>query len=116
MEWLALVERLFGPLLLKCFEKTSAEDPQDFLRSQYNAHTGTMDRDVVQDSIPQMRRALRRARRDADRDERRNFPRLSKSELYDLTEQELIKAMNAPPETVASARAVASGLPDEDDE
>lgn len=115
MEWISIILPLLQPMLLKCFEKTSMEDPQEYLRSNYNASTGKLDRDVVLDAIPATRRAIRKAHRNASRAERKNFVRLSKSELYEITEKSLIESMNAPPEAVAACREVAAGMPDDDD-
>lgn len=115
MDFTALIISLLQPLLLKCWDKTSTEDPQEFLRSNYDATIGKFDRDVVEDSIPQTRRAVRKARQRLNRDERRQFPKYSKTELYELTEKGLLESMNAPPETVGSVRAMAAGLPDDDD-
>lgn len=115
MEFLPLILNFLQPFLLKCFEKTSTEDPQEFLRSNYDAASGKFDRDVVIDSIPQTRRAVRKARQRLNRDERREFPKYSKAELYELTEKGLLESMNAPPSAVSSIRAMAAGLPDDDD-
>jgi hypothetical protein len=114
MEWLTLVLGFLQPILLKCWDKTSSEDPQEYLRANFNSATGKMSREVVEDSIPSTRRAVRKARQESPRVERKNFPKYSREELYDLAEKGLIESMNAPPEVVAKARAVATGLPDED--
>lgn len=114
MEWIPLVLNFLQPLLLKCFEKTSAEDPQEFLKENYNAVSGKMNPDVVADAIPSARRAARRARLDAPHSERKNFPRYTKAELYDIAEKGLIDSMNAPPEKVAAVRAAAAAIPDID--
>lgn len=116
MEWLPVILSFFQPMLLKCFEKTSSEDPQAVLRSNYNAATGKMDPDIVEDSIPSTRRAAHKARKNASKAERKTFPRYSRQELYDITEKNLIDSMNAPPETVAAVRSAAYALPDGDDE
>lgn len=115
MDWAALVIPILQAFLVKCWDKTSSEDPQEYLRSNYDAASGKFDRDVVVDSIPQTRRAVRKARQKLNRDERREFPKYSRAELYELTEKGLIESMNAPPEAVGSVRAMAAGLPDDDD-
>lgn len=115
MDFTALIISLLQPLLLKCWDKTSTEDPQEFLRSNYDATTGKFDRDVVEDSIPQTRRAVRKARQRLNRDERRQFPRYGRAELYELAERNLLESMNAPPSAVGAVRALAERLPDDDD-
>jgi len=114
MEWLALISQFLLPALLKCFETTSMEDPQEYLRENFNSSTGKFDRDVVRDAIPATRRAVRQARLSASPKERRAFPRYRRSDLYELAERSLVAAMNAQPERVAELRAAAAGLPDDD--
>ena len=114
MEWLTIITTFLQPIILKCFEKTSAEDPQEFLRSNYNAATGRMNPEVVEDAIPATRRAVRRAHRSLSREDRKKFPRYTREELYDVAEKSLIDSMNAPQERVAAVRSEAAGLPDED--
>lgn len=115
MEWFTLIASFLQPLLLKCFEKTSAEDPQQVLREAYDPVTGKMDPEIVNDAIPNTRRAAAKARRSAPRSQRKNFPRLSKAELYDYAERTLIDAMNATPEKVQAVRGVAASMTDDDD-
>jgi hypothetical protein len=115
MEWVPLILNFLQPLLLKCFDRQSTEDPQEVLRESYDPTTGKMDPAIVNDAIPQTRRAFNRARKSASREERRNAPRYSRQELYDITEKGLIESMNAPPETVASVRTAAALLRDNDD-
>ena len=114
MEWIPLVLNFLQPLLLKCFEKTSSEDPQEFLRESYNPVTGKMDPDVVRDAMPETRRALRRARREAPASKKSEFPKLDRDGLYDLAEKGLIDAMNADPVKVTTIRAAASAIRDND--
>ena len=95
MEWLTLITTFLQPILLKCWDKTSAEDPE-----------------VVHDALPATRRAVRRARHEASREERQTFPRYTREELYQLAESTLIESMNATPETVARVKLAAAGLPD----
>lgn len=116
MEWLPLVLNFFQPLVLKCFEKTSSEDPQLVLRKAFDPMSGKMDPSLVCQAIPQARQASLRARRSMSRSERKQFPRLSWDDLYDAAERGLIDGMNAPSEKMSSIRATASLLTDEDDE
>ena len=115
MEWIPLILNFLQPFLMKCHDRQSTEDPQAVLREAYDPMQGKMDPDLVNDCIPQTRRAFNRARKNASRDERRNAPRYSRAELYDITEKGLIDSMNAPPEHVAQVRAVAATLTDNDD-
>lgn len=115
MEWIPLILNFLQPLLLKCFDRQSTEDPQSVLRESFNPVTGRMDPDLVNDCIPQTRRAFQRARKSATREQRRNAPRYSREELYDITEKSLIDSMNAPPEHVAQVRSVAATLRDDED-
>jgi hypothetical protein len=115
MEWIPLILNFLQPLLLKCFDRQSTEDPQAVLRESYDSATGRMDPDLLNDCIPQTRRAFNRARRTAPREERRNAPRYSREELYDITEKGLIDSMNAPPEKVAQVRSLAATLRDDED-
>lgn len=115
MEWVPLILNFLQPLLLKCFDRQSTEDPQEVLRESYDPVTGKMDPDLVNDCIPQTRRAVNRARKNASREERRSAPRYSRAELYEITEKGLIDSMNAPPEKVAQVRSVAATLRDDED-
>lgn len=116
MEWLTLVLNFFQPLVLKCFEKTSSEDPQLVLREAYDPVNQRMDPSLVNQAIPRARQAANRARTSMSKAERKQFPRLSRSDLYEVAEKGLIDAMNATPEKMGSIRSVASALTDEDDD
>lgn len=115
IEWLAPILSFLQPLLLKCFDRQSTEDPQEVLREAFDPTTGKMDPDLVNDCIPQTRRAYAKARKHASREDRRNAPRYSREDFYDITEKSLIESMNAPPEKVAQVRSVAATLRDSDD-
>lgn len=112
MEWVSLVTAFLQPIILKCFERTSAEDPQEFLRENYNAATGRMDPDVVEDAIPATRRAANKAARSLPKEEQRKIPRHRREDWRQLAEQALIASMNAPPERVQAVRAEAEALVD----
>jgi hypothetical protein len=116
MEWAILIQSFLQPLLLKCFDRTSTENPQDVLRRNYDPITGHMDSDLVEDAIPAARRAVHRARKSLSREERKTFPKLSYNQLYELAEKNLIDAMNASPEAVTQCRSVAASLRDSDDD
>ena len=114
MEWLPIILSFLQPFLAKCFAQQSTESPKEYLTSLYNASNGKMDSDLVIDAMSQTRRAIRKARRNASREDRRNFPRYSRDEIYDITERQLIEAMNAPPEQLAAVFASAAALSDDD--
>lgn len=116
MEWLTLVLNFFQPLVLKCFEKTSSEDPQLVLREAYDPVTQRMDPALVNQAIPRARQAANRARSSMSKADRKQFPRLSRADLYEVAEKGLIDGMNATQEKMGSIRSVASALTDEDDE
>ncbi len=116
MEWLTLVLNFFQPLVLKCFEKTSSEDPQLVLREAYDPITNKMDPALVNQAIPRARQAAHKARTAMSKAERKQFPRLSRADLYEVAEKGLIDGLNASPEKLSSIRSVASALIDEDDE
>lgn len=115
MEWLTLLLSFFQPIALKCFEKTSAEDPQQVLREAYDPITGRMDPELVEEAVPAARRAANRARRTLSKEERKNTPRYTRAQLREVAEEGLIKSMNASPEEVAKCRAVAAQMKDADD-
>lgn len=116
MEWLTLITGLLLPFLQKCREKQGAtQDPQEYLRSVYDHNTGKFPEDVVNDAVPQTRKAIRQAFRQTPRDERRNFPRYRRHEVYEIAEKGLLKAMNATPEEAAQVMAAAAELPDDEE-
>lgn len=114
MGWETIILSLLESLLAKCFSQVSSETPQEYLRPYYDEASGRMDPDIVREAIPQTRKAVLKARRQATREDRKTMPRYSREDLYLLTEQKLIQAMNASPETVKAAFAAAEALPDED--
>jgi hypothetical protein len=110
MGWEALIISLLQPMLLKCLENFSAEEPQDYLKGCCDVY-GNLYPDVVQDAMPQTRRAVRRAWLSNKEDRPTEpFPRLSRHELYRLTEQTLLNAMNATPEELQAIRGAAENL------
>lgn len=111
----ALISGFLLPMLAKCQSQTSSEDPQEFLKSHYDASTGKFDPDVVRDAIPATRRATRKAYRAATREEQRDWPRLDRRGFYELAETNLKEAMEAPPEKVAAVMSSAQTLPDGDE-
>lgn len=115
MDWIAAIRAFLEPILLRCLEKTSTEDPQQILRDAYDPVSGKMDPDIVNEALPAARKAVRKAQRSASREDRRNCPRYSRAELYQITEQNLIESMHATPEHVANVRAVAATMGDSDD-
>ena len=112
MEWISLVTTFLQPIILKCFQRTSAEDPQEFLRENFNPVTGRMDPDVVEDAIPATRKAARKAERSLPKEEKKKIPRHTREDWRQLAEQALIASMNAPPERVAAVRAEAEAMID----
>lgn len=115
VDWLSLIAAVLQPMFLKCHSQTSVEDPQTVLRSAYDPSSGKMDPELVNDAIPTTRRAIRRARRSASPEDRKNFPRYSRAELYDIAESNLIQAMNATPERIEEISKIAAALPDDDE-
>lgn len=115
MEWITIITTFLQPILLKCFDRQSTEDPQEVLREAYDTVSGKMDSDVVNDAIPQTRRAVNKARRSRSKAERKEMPRYNREQLYEMTEKILIDSMNAPPEAVAQVRSVAATLRDDED-
>lgn len=114
MDWITIIGTLVLPLLAKCFQKTSAEDPQAVLRSHYDATTGKMDGDIVRECMPATRKAARKAHRQASRADRKTFPKLSEDQIYSITESRLIAAMNADETTVAGIMASATLIGDDE--
>ena len=116
MEWVTIIMGLLGPFFAKCHSNSeqAARDPKEFLRANYDEATGKMSRDLVRKGMPQTRKAIRKAHRDASKEERKTFPRYSKTDIYQMTEKKLVEAMQAPTEEVEAAFAVAAQLPDDE--
>lgn len=112
MEWVTLVLSFVQPLLLKCFDQVSSEDPQEFLKRNYDPVNGCFYPDVVEDAMPNTLRGVVRARRSLKKSERDQVPRYSRSDLYQLTEQALLDAMNATPAAVGACRDIAAKMVD----
>lgn len=110
MEWFVIISSLLGPLLAKCQQATSSEDPQEMLRESYNETTGRMDESIVRSAVPATRQAIRKAWRNATKEERKTFPRYSRSEVYEIAEAKLIEAMNADPATLQAAFETAAAM------
>ena len=100
-------------MLAKCFNQLSSETPAEYLKPHYDEATGKMDHGIVRDAMPQTRRAIRKAHRQATREERQSLPRFSREDIYNLTEEKLIEAMRATPETVAAVFAAAESIEDD---
>lgn len=106
MDWIALIFTFLDPLLVKCLAQFSADPPKEYLLANYDAVSGRMDPGLVEDSMRSTMQAVRHARRALEgREERRDFPRYSREELYSMTERRLIEAMNAPVEVLQAAMA-----------
>ncbi len=114
MDWLSIISGLLGPILAKCFQQTSAENPHDVLRAAYNATTGQMDPDLVNDCIPAVRRAANKAHRQASPRDRKTFPRLSRPDHYKIANAKLIEAMNADGAHVDAVLAAGRALGDDE--
>lgn len=115
MNWVALITSLLGPMLAKCFQEQSSEEPQAYLARHYDATASKMDADLVRDAMPATARAVRKAHRQCrTKEDRKSFPRYSRDELYALTEDRLITAMKADPTEVASAYAAAASMTEDD--
>jgi hypothetical protein len=115
MEWATIILGLLGPFLAKCHSQSekAAQDPKEYLKENYDESTGKMDESLVRRSMASTRKAIKKAKKGASREERKTFPHYSRDEIYQMTEKKLVEAMNAPPEQVASAFAVAATLTDE---
>ena len=110
MGWEALIISLLQPMLLRCLENFSSEEPQDYLHGCCDVY-GNLYPDVVQDAMPQTRRAVRRAWLSNKEDRPAGpFPKMSRHELYRLTEQTLLDSMNATPEEMQAVRERADKL------
>lgn len=118
MEWITRIFGLIGPFLAECQKKnnptqTPAEAQAD-LRAQYNAMTGRMNPRLVRQVVPQVRRAENKARRNGTKQERKDNPRLTKDQLYDMADKSLIQAMAADKAQLRVAYAAAAKLGDDD--
>lgn len=116
MEWLPIIFQFLQPMLAKCFSQSeaAAQDPQEYLKANYDAETGKMDPSLVRRSMGTTRKAIRKAHRQATREERKTFPRYSRDDIYQMTEKKLVEAMQAPQEQVQAAFALAAELPDDE--
>ena len=114
MDWAAIIGGIVGALIAQCFSRFSTEDPQEYLRANYDAATGKLDSSVVRDAMNQTRKAIRKAHRQASRQDRKTMPRYSNQDIYDLTEQNLLKAMNAPKSEIVAVFATAASLGEDD--
>ncbi len=115
MDWTILIFSILDPLLARCLDQVSSEDPQEYLRAHYNAESRQMDPSVVGDAMRQTYRAIRKAKQSCDsRTERRNFPRYGRHDVYALTERRLIEAMNASEDEVGAAVLAGRSIQDEE--
>lgn len=110
MDWMAIIGGLLGPIISKCFQQTSSENPHDVLLAAYNPTTGRIDPDLVNDCIPAVRKAANKAHRQASRSDRKTFPRLSRADLYSIAEAKLIEAAKADGRTVDAMLAAGRAL------
>lgn len=113
MDWLSLISSFLVPMFAQCLSRVSSETPAEYLKPHYDPVTGKMDPDLVTDAMPATMRAIRKAYRNTPKKERGSFPRYSRDEIYVITENKLIEAMNAPDEVVAAAMASAATLGDD---
>ena len=110
MEWLPIIFKFLDVFLAQCQNAVSTETPQEYLRAHYDSASGTMERNVVLDAMVQTRRAIRKARQELSPADRHRFPRYSRDDVYQMTENRLIDAMNATDDQVIEARAAAAAL------
>jgi len=116
MGWITIITGLLLPLLQQCRDKQGAtEDPQGYLRANFNQSTGKFNPSVIKAAIPQTRRAIKKALKQTPRDQRDRFPRYRRDEVYGIAEQGLLKAMNATPEEAAQVMAAAAELPEDEE-
>lgn len=114
IDWIGIITGFLMPMLIKCWTngESSAINPQQYLKDNFDETTGKMSRSVVIRAIPTARRALHKARKKATREERKSMPRYDNHGLYKLTESKLIEAMFATEKQVVAAYAVAETLDD----
>ena len=110
MEFLPLILPFLDKFLTMCLDKVSSESPQEYLADHYNALTGKMDSGIVRDAMPQTRRAALKARQGATKEQRKNWPRYSKEEIYAITEKRLIEAATATPEQMSAAMSACASI------
>lgn len=108
-----LFVQLLNAMLVKCLSDISSQTPQEYVRDHFDATTGRIDPELVNDAMPAAARAARKARRSMPRDERKDAPKLSREDLYARTEAQLIEGMNATPEQVAACMEFAATLGDD---
>jgi hypothetical protein len=108
MDWAILIKVFLDPFLAQCLKQFSSETPQEYVRAHFNATTGTLDREIVLDAMNQTRKAIRRARLSKSPEERKTCPRYSREQVYKMTEDRLLDAMNATDEQVALAFSAAA--------
>ena len=113
MEWLPIIFKFLDMFLAQCQNAVSSETPQAYVLAHYNAATGKLERGIVLDAMTQTYRAIRKARHELSPADRKDFPRYSRTEVYDITEHRLLDAMNATDDQVAAARAAAATLEDD---
>lgn len=115
MEYITIILGVLGPLLAKCWsDQQDQSDPQAYLKSRYNKETNKFDPQIVRQVIPQVTKAIRNAKRGMSKQERKSFPKYNRNEKYDIAEKKLLEAMNAKPEVVRAAFAVAATMGDDD--
>lgn len=109
----ALFAQILSAILVQCLSGFSSQTPQEYVRDHYDPVTGRIDPDLVNDALPAAARAARKAHRSLPRAERKDAPKLSRENLYDRTEAQLIEGMKATDEQVAACREFAATLGDD---
>lgn len=101
---------------MRCFQQQNpdgtTETPQEYLRSEYDEATGKFPEALVHSALHQTRKAHSKARRQLRPVERRTIPSLTRAELVKITEDHLLKAMNADATEVATAANMAKYIVD----
>ena len=114
MDWTAIIIQFLLPILARCHNRTSTEDPQELLRDNYDSGTGKFESWLVNATIPATRRAVHKAMMSLPPRERRNFPRHSRADLVELAQKSLYTAMTAAPADVAVVMSAAETLPEDE--
>ena len=115
MDFFSIISGLLLPLLAKCFQGVSSDDPRQYLRDHYDSSSDSFDSGLVADCMPQTYRAIRKARRQCNHKDRKNFPQYSRDQVYKMTEESLRDAMKADDAAVAAVMAAAGQLSGVDD-
>ena len=116
MDWISIIGSLLLPIITKCWttQENSDTDPQEYLRANYDSATGRMSPDVVNAALSSTRKAMYKAKRQASKQDRKNFPRFTKEQIYNIAEKNLIDAMIADDDEVSRIYSEAMQLGDDD--